>query len=269
MKTTKLKPSHGWVGGKSKLAKQIVELIPSDHDLYVEVFGGALNVFYAKEKPTRSSYREVVNDINDNLINLHRAIRNNPRLLSHYLNHLFVSRTIFNDIKTGNYRYSNRVEKASLYFYQIQMSFGAKGDSFAMSAKSGKPKNIYKDFLKWSQRLKLVTIENMDFERLIKEYDREESFFYCDPPYVETEKYYKNKKTFDLEDHKRLNMALKSIKGRFLLSYNDNPIVRELYKDFRIVQSAEIEYTLGKNKHGKSKKVKEVFIMNYEPESKV
>jgi len=78
------------------------------------------------------------------------------------------------------------------------MSFGSKGDNFAMSAKSGKPRNIYKDFTKWSERLKMVTIENMDFEKLVINYDREETFFYFDPPYVGTESYYKNKKAFDL-----------------------------------------------------------------------
>jgi len=39
--TTTIKPPHGWVGGKSKLAKQIVTLIPQKHNLFVEVFGGA------------------------------------------------------------------------------------------------------------------------------------------------------------------------------------------------------------------------------------
>lgn len=160
------------MGGKSKLAKEIVALIPDNHELFVEVFAGALNVFYAKELPTKGKYREVVNDIDGELINLHRAIRTNPRLLSRYLNNLFVSRQIFNYIKTGIYRPKNRVERAAFFFYRIQMSFGSKGDNFAMSAKSRKPKNIYRDFFKWSQRLRGVTIENMDFEKLIKKFVR-------------------------------------------------------------------------------------------------
>ncbi|MGE4517324.1 MAG: DNA adenine methylase, partial [Arcobacteraceae bacterium] len=49
MQSTKLKAPFGWVGGKSKLAKDIVALIP-EHKMYVEVFGGALSVLYAKEK---------------------------------------------------------------------------------------------------------------------------------------------------------------------------------------------------------------------------
>ena len=78
MQSTKIKAPFGWIGGKSKLAKDIIELIPKDHTTYVEVFGGALSVFYAKEK----SKLEVVNHINSELINLHKAIRNNPETLS-------------------------------------------------------------------------------------------------------------------------------------------------------------------------------------------
>ena len=263
METTTLKPSHGWVGGKSKLAKQIVGLIPADHNLYVEVFGGALNVLYAKELPTHGRYREVANDFNSDLINLHRSIRTNPIKLQRYLDLLFISREIFNDIKTGKLKPKNDIEKASFYYYRLQQSFGSKGDNFAMSAKSRKPKNIYKGFTKWSERLKMVTIENMDFQKLIINYDREETFFYCDPPYVGTESYYKNIKTFDLDDHNRLYMTLKNIKGRFLLSYNDNNFIRDLYKDFTIITSEKFEYTLGKNAHGKNKLVNELFIMNY------
>lgn len=263
MKTTTLKPNFGWVGGKSKLAKQIVELIPQEHSLYVEVFGGALNVLYAKELPKRALYREVANDFSSDLINLHKAIRTNPRLLQKYLNHLFISRETFLDIRFNKLIPANNIEKASFYYYRLQMSFGSKGDNFAMSAKSRKPKNIYKDFLKWSQRLKMVTIENMDFEKLIDNYNKEEAFFYCDPPYVGTENYYKNSKTFDLDDHKRLFEALKRVKGKFLLSYNDCKFVRHLYAEFNIIESSKFEYTLGKNVHKNKKEVCELFIMNY------
>jgi DNA adenine methylase len=261
--TTTLKPPHAWVGGKSRLAKQIVGLIDPNHNLYVEVFGGALNVLYAKELPPRANYREVANDFNSELVNLHRAIRNNPKKLQKYLSDLFVSRDIFNDIKSKQLKPRDNIEKASFFFYRLTQSFGSKGENFAMNAKSRKPRSVHKEFKKWSQRLDQVTIENLDFEKLIKEYDKEETLFYCDPPYVGTESYYKNVREFNLKDHKRLNKALKQIKGKFLLSYNDTPFIRELYKDFKIIKSDEVRYTLGANAHGVKKSVCEVFIMNY------
>lgn len=76
-------------------------------------------------------------------------------------------------------------------------------------------------------RLKGVVIEHRDFEPLIKTYDRKEALFYLDPPYVGTEKYYHV--SFGIEDHQRLAELLKGIKGRFILSYNDDPLIRELY----------------------------------------
>jgi DNA adenine methylase len=262
MNYTKLKPPFGWVGGKSKLAKDIVALIP-EYRLYIEVFGGALNVLYAKEKPTLTKGAEVINDVNGELINLHKIIQKRPQTLSLFLNKLLIGRDIFNDIKNFAYKPRSDIERASWYFYQISQSFGAKGDSFAMSAKSRKPKNIYKDFSKWSERLKGVTIENMSFEKLITQYDNVDAFFYCDPPYVMTESYYKNIGVFGRDEHILLAEKLKSIKGKFLVSYNDCKLIRELYTDFKIVETKEINYLLGQNSSGKKKSVREIFIMNY------
>uniref|UniRef100_UPI004048C563 DNA adenine methylase n=1 Tax=Aliarcobacter sp. TaxID=2321116 RepID=UPI004048C563 len=260
MQRTTLKAPFGWIGGKSKLAFDIIDLIPENHKMYVEVFGGAGSVLYSKEP----SKLEVLNDINSELINLHRAIRNNPQTLSMFLNDLFISREIFDDIKKRKLKPRNNIERAAFYFYQLTQSFGSKGDNFAMSAKSGrKPKNIYRDFKKISDRLKGVTIENMSFSKLIPLYDKEDAFFYIDPPYVSTESYYKNTGGFGIKEHEQLAELLSKVKGRFLLSYNDSVIVRELYKGFNIRSTKEIEYTLGKNMHGKNKSVREVFITNY------
>lgn len=96
MQSTKLKAPFGWIGGKSKLAKEIVEAISSEHKTYVEVFGGAMSVLYAKAP----SKLEVANDINSELVNLHRCIRTNPQSLSMYLNNMLISRELFDGIKT-------------------------------------------------------------------------------------------------------------------------------------------------------------------------
>ena len=48
-----------------------------------------------------------------------------------------------------------------------------------------------------------------------------------------------------------------------MLSYNDRGFIRELYKDFKIVESGKINYTLGSNFHRQRKTVSELFIMNY------
>lgn len=256
----KMTSAFGWIGGKSKLADEIINMIP-EHKLYVEVFGGALNILYAKSR----TKLEVVNDINSELINLHRTIRNNPRSLQMYMKQLLISREIFDDIKHSRMKPRNNIERAAFYLYMLSQSFGAKQDNFGMNAKGmTSPVNIYRSYMKWSKRLRGVTIENKSFENLITTYDNPDTFFYCDPPYVETENYYKNTGGFGVKEHELLAATLKCIKGKFLVSYNDHRLVRELYKDFNIKVAKEIEYTLGKNVHGKAKVVREIYITNYD-----
>lgn len=251
----------GWIGGKVKLAKEIVSLIPSDHSLYVEVFGGGLSVLYAKEKLKTPRYREIVNDINSELINLHRKIQTRPESLSSELSRMLVSREIFYHLKKGHYKPRNDIERAAYYYYLITQSFGSKKENFAMNAKHRRPKDIYRGFHAWAQRLRFVTIENMSFEKLISTYDCKEAFFYCDPPYFGTEHYYKNTGGFGIDEHIKLRDSLKGINGRFMLSYNDCDVVRDLYKDFCIVSTKDIKYTLSSRE---SKSVREIYIGNYE-----
>lgn len=255
----KLRPPFGWIGGKSRLSKDIVDLIPEDHELYVEVFGGALNVFYKKEP----SEREVVNDINGELINLHRVIKTNPQSLSMYLNQMLISRNLFFAISKGNLKPRNKIERAAFYYYLISQSFGCSAKTFAMNAKTRRPKNIYRDFFQWSKRLKYVTIEEKSFDKLIADYDRAEAFFYCDPPYVGTEHYYNHTGGFPLEHHKLLAAKLLSCKGKFLVSYNDCELIRDLYRDCQIIETRQIDYRLGSNVHKREKKVREIIVMNY------
>ncbi|CUU82889.1 type II DNA modification methyltransferase [Campylobacter hyointestinalis] len=253
MQQTKLKAPFGWVGGKSLLAKHIIPLMPP-HVRYVEVFGGALSIFYQKEP----SKVEIVNDINSDLINLHRVIRTRPHSLSIVINSLFRSRELFYDIKESKLKPRNNIEAAAFYFYLLTTSFGSKGDNFAMT-KSRTHKNIYRDFYVYSKRLKQALIENLSYDRLIKEYDSNETLFYVDPPYVGTERYYKMKDGFTMRDHENLATILKGIKGKFILSYNNCEAVRELYKGFAF-KELSVNYSL----NGKSReKGSELLIMNF------
>lgn len=254
-KATTLKAPFGWVGGKSKLAKEIVEMMP-EHKLYVEVFGGGLSVLYAKPKIPKIS--EVVNDINGELINLHRVIKTFPASFSNMLSGLLVSRQMFEDFKNRRLMPKNRIERAVFFYYCLTYSFASKGDSFAMP-KSRPAKRLYKDFSVWSKRLSSVCIENLSFEKLIKEYDRAETLFYLDPPYMGTEDYYKNTLGFGKKEHELLAEILKNIKGKFILSYNDTPKVRGLYKGFNF-KEVSTQYTLNIKAR---REVREVLICNF------
>ena len=115
-----------------------------------------------------------------------------------------------------------------MFLKLLRYSYSSSGKSYA-----SQPFDIRKLFVLISElqhRMANVIVENQDFETLIKQYDRPDTFFYVDPPYFSTENMYDV--DFGWNDHVRLRDTLMSISGKFLLSYNDCPEIRELYEGF-------------------------------------
>ena len=242
-----------WVGGKSLLAKKIVSMFPDSFGRYIEVFGGGGSVLFAKDK--HASF-EVYNDINGQLVNLFRCARFHCGELQREISGYFNSREIFDDIKAQiNIRGMTDIQRAAMFYVQIKLSYGAKCRTYDGSNTSRK---LSYDYLtEIEERLKSgagVVIENEDFEKLIKVYDRPNALFYCDPPYNTKEKIYNN--PFTQNDHERLKNSLSNIKGRFILSYNDDEYIRELYKDYNIT-AVERQNNLSSGTY------KELIITNY------
>lgn len=254
-----MKSFIGWIGGKSHLKNQIIPLIPYDCDRYIEVCGGAGWVLFGKEK--LKGQMEVFNDIDGDLVNLYKQIKNHCSELQKEIDWI-QSRELF---RTYRYEIENSIEltdlqRAARYLYLIKCSFGCKRDSFATATK--RICNIIDGLPAYKERLKEVIIENRDFEDLIKTYDRSSAVFYIDPPYVATEGYY-NKKyvSFNKDDHLRLNSVLKGIKGRFILSYNACDFVCDMYKDFNIKYVSRNNLLPAKPEN--RGEFKEVIITNY------
>lgn len=216
-----------WVGGKSLLAKKIVSLFPDNIDRYIEVFGGGGSVLFYKEK---HADLEVYNDLNSCLVNLFRCTKYHREELQREISGYFNSREMFEDIKARiNMRGFTDIQRAAMFYVQVKVSYGSDMRSFGCNRKS-----LSSDHLEQiEKRLERVVIENKDFENLIKVYDRPQALFYCDPPYHKTEYFYDA--VFTEADHERLKAILSGIKGRFILSYNDDEYIRELYKEFEII----------------------------------
>lgn len=254
-----MKSFIGWIGGKSHLKNQIIPLIPTDCNRYIEVCGGACWVLFGKDKV--KGQMEVFNDIDGDLINLYKQIKYNCSALQDEIDWL-QSRELFSE-----YRYQienatelSDVQRAARYLYLIKCSFGSNRNSFATATKS--IGNIVDELPVYKDRLKNVIIENRDFENLIKTYDRPSAVFYIDPPYYQSEGYY-NKKyvSFNKDDRLRLNSVLNGIKGRFILSYNACNFICDLYKDYNIryVSRNNLLPTKPKNRS----EFKEVIITNF------
>ena len=150
------------------------------------------------------------------------------------------------------------VRRAAMFLKLLRNSYSSSGKSYA-----SQPFDIRKLFGLIGQlqnRLANVIVENQDFETLIRHYDRPDAFFYADPPYFSTEDMYEV--GFGREDHVRLRNTLKTISGRFLLSYNDCPEIRELYDGFSIFDFSRVHSMAQRYEAGKE--FKELLIGNYD-----
>lgn len=242
-----------WIGGKKQLRAEILRRFPPDVSRYIEVFGGAGWVFFGKAKA--AGQLEVFNDADGELINIYRCIQHHAPTLAEELSMLPQSRELFFDCAEQEHiRGLTDIQRAARSLYLIKMSFGSDHRTFA-TAKKGL-KNMLAEFSAVQDRLDGVVIEHLDFERLIRIYDRPDALFYCDPPYYGAEKYYRA--AFTEQDHQRLAECLHSIKGKFLLSYNDCPQTRALYPDCVITPLAR-----NNNLSAKPSSYQEILVQNY------
>lgn len=280
-----------WVGGKKALRDLIYQKIPKEFGRYIEVFGGGGWVLFGR---TPDTAMEVYNDFNSDLANLFHCVRDQPMAFLKELGFLplngrdeffvlrkFLEQEEFTDafmrqelelaqreltpVQFDEIRaillekaQMNDIRRAAAFFKVIRYSYGSGCTSYGCQ-----PFDIRKTFgLIWqgSRRLRDTVIENKDFEELIKQYDRENAFIYCDPPYYLTEGHYAVE--FRREDHFRLRDTLKGCQGKFLVSYNDCEFIRELYQDFRIEAVSRLNNLAQRYDNGCE--YAEVLISNYD-----
>ena len=246
-----------WIGGKRILRRTIAPLIPEDIQTYIEPFGGAAWVLFYYKKWASC---EIYNDLDGRLANLFRCVKYHPVELAREMTYMLASREQFlNAIK---YPGETDIQKAARFLFVISRSFGAKGEQFAIQTKQSlsSMSGIIERIENISKRLDRVTIENKNAFDLIPLYDRPDSFFYLDPVYTKGAGY-ETSSTAQF-DHIGLAEILKGIKGRFLLSYDDSPKVKDLYKNFNIIPISRANGIKGGNH--KEKQYKELLISNYE-----
>lgn len=251
-------PLSGWMGGKYQLSKQLVSMIPQHH-CYCEPFAGAAWVFFRKDR----SEVEVLNDINTDIITLYRVIQHHIDEFSRWLRWVLVSRTEFGRWLKAEPESLTDIQRAARFFYIQKNSFAGRIDKPTFGyAPSRKPRmnilRLQEDLSEAHLRLSEVYVENLPYSDLIKRYDREGTFFYIDPPYWDCEDYY-GKNIFAKDDFQALSAQLSGIKGKFLLSLNDTPEVREIFSQF-IIEPVSVRYSCGTTKTV----AKEVLIRNYE-----
>jgi DNA adenine methylase len=161
---------------------------------------------------------------------------------------------------------------ASKYMYLLsQVWSGTNPQSGKFIDLKGKYRSKFDSFKnkllnqKWQSYFdKISHVENLDFESAIMKYDSPQSFIYSDPPYYRLgEKYYSNH-DFGEKDHERLANCLKSIKGRFAMSYYYFDQLEKWFpKDKYRWESQEFSKAAMAKKGKSQTKGVEILIMNY------
>lgn len=246
----------GWVGGKKQLRKEIIKRFPAGGvKKYVEVFGGAGWVLFGKEPHEK----EIYNDVNSELVNLFRMVKNHPEALEQEIAMVPNSREEFVRQRAQCPEGLTELQRAARMYYLIRVSYGCKISTFGLNQRDA---SVIKNLQAVHQRLKNVVIENKTFEEVIQQHDREDTLLYCDPPYYKAEKFYDICRTpFRKEQHILLRELLGGVKGRFILSYNDDPFIWEIYDGFSI-EPIERVRNFGTSAGGK-KPYKELIIKNF------
>jgi DNA adenine methylase len=258
-----------WVGGKSRLRKRIIELLP-EHTCYVEPFAGAAWVLFGKPP----SNVEVLNDIDQELITFFRVVKEKPEELIASFEWELVSRAEFERLACLEPTQLTDVQRAHRFYYLIMAGWGGElhYPRFQTSINDGGHGNrlfgalqtLRQRVMPVYERLRTVIIENLDWQECINRYDRPGAVMYIDPPYPENGcNYVYNMR--EKEAHQLLALRLHDTQCKWILSSYDTPYIRSLFQSHHIfsVQSAS---GMNKTKKGNSRVMnKEVLITNFSP----
>ena len=260
------KPFVKWVGGKRSILSEIIKRIEKSpfKDNYIEPFVGGGAVFF-EAKPKKA----YLSDINFHLIVTYQSIKDNlediiGELKQHKKSH---NKDYYLKVRAGLNKEESLVKIASSFIYLNKTCFNGlyrvnkKGD-FNVPIGSYKNPAILdeKNLRNCSKVLREVKINQHDFMKLKP---KKSAFYYLDPPYHKTYSQYDGS-GFGDEEHKELAEFCKKINdvgSHFLLSNSDTPLIRELYKDFKIeIVKASRSVSCKARQRGKEN---ELIIRNY------
>lgn len=231
-----VRPVAGYLGGKRVLAKRLVAMINAiPHSVYAEPFIGMGGVFFRRDRRPKA---EVINDISRDVVTLFRILqRHYPQFLD-TLKWQLSSRAEHQRLVATDPDTLTDLERAARFLYLQRTSYSGRLTNRSYSVVTTQASKF--DLTKVvplledvHERLARVVIERLPYAELIDRYDTEGTLFYLDPPYWGCEHYY-GKGVFSPADFDRLSGLLEGIKGRFIMSLNDTPGVRETFARFEL-----------------------------------
>lgn len=250
-----------YIGGKQRLAKKIIEILPV-HTTYVEPFAGGAQVFFHKEP----SKVEVLNDLDGEVVNFFRVCQLHYEEFLRSMRFSLVSRKWYGVVKLQNPESLTDIQRAVRFFYLQKNSFAGLIRNPVYHYHVVRPPSfnlggVSQLIEKAHQRLERVQIECLPYEEILRRYDRPETLFYVDPPYWGRKLYRFN---FAEPDFVKLEMRLQQIRGKFVLSLNDLPEVRKLFRGYNLLE-IQLSYT---SQMTSGKRYRELLITNFKPNVK-
>ena len=258
-----------WVGGKSRLRKQIINLLPA-HTCYVEPFCGAAWVLFAKPL----SKVEVINDIDGDLINFFQVIKHKPGEFLDSFDLELVSRQQFEYFAALDPSHLTDMDRAHRFYYLIMAGWGGELNypRFQTSITDGGHGNRLIGALKTlrqriepvHQRLSTVIIENLDWRECIARYDKAGVVMYVDPPYPGNGVNYAHNMR-NWQEHSELANRLLNSNCKWLLSSYDSPEIRNMFTECTIIPVTSSSGMRVKKNDTTRVVVNELLIANYDP----
>lgn len=223
----KARPVISWPGGKGRMLKHLLPLIP-EHTCYVEPFFGGGAVFFAKPQ----SHHEVINDINNELVSFMRNARLHPDALMDEMDLVLNARKEMEDYLQQEGL--TEIQRAARWFIRNRLSFGGMGKTFAITRLNSLTSRAQRIIAirSLSRRLDRTTIENRSWEKIFDSYDFNEAFFFLDPPYLDgAGPAYAGWSELELA---RFCERVKKLQGAWVVTFQDCEQVRDLLQGYTI-----------------------------------
>lgn len=264
--------AFNYFGGKFTYCDQLYPLFP-DHSHFIDVFAGSMAVILNKP----FSKIDTANDINSQVVNFFKVLRDHPKELIDLLMLTPVSREEYNNAWVV-FQEDSELEKARKFYIRARQSFYGLGvqrknkgwHAVKMSSRSqfgetvNKWLNSIPKLMQVAERLMHIQLENKCYTDLIPDMDFSNAFFYLDPPYHPDSRASVNDYKYDFthDDHVSLNRLVSNVKGYIMMSTYDTPAMRELYKGWYWHSFPP------KRNNFRNKVVTECVVLNYQPLNK-
>lgn len=280
-----------WAGSKKKLLNEMLEkMFVKNKKNYVECFLGSgvvlLNVLNNKEELKYDNF--YVNDINSNIINFYKMLQDEPQylldnikpLMQQY-NSLEIEQKsdLFYEIRK-KFNESSDIKEKSIYFYFL-MKTGFNGvyrenSKGEFNVPFGKKEKVVinEDYLiNISKMIKKVKFYNLPFEQFLEKMNKknilDDSFIYCDPPYLPDDMLVYQKQmlyTKDSFNHELFFEIINKLNIKnIMISMSESMIADHIYKHnpFKKINIMEIIRVINPKKLFSSK---EIAYVNYDIE---